>query len=198
MDPIDFFFDFVSPYSYLAHSQLGTLDAPVRLAPFAVLELMKLVNNTPTTVTCPVKRAYAGKDLARWSAHYGVPVVATNMKQLDGGLLLRVATAANPGAERAAVVDAIFKGVWGAQGDPSPEGLAALLAARGLPAADLIAAAGQPAAAEALAAETKVAAELGVFGAPTIRVAGELYFGNDRLDFVREALAKAPTTEAAA
>jgi 2-hydroxychromene-2-carboxylate isomerase len=198
MDPIDFFFDFVSPYSYLAHSQLGTLDAPVRLAPFAVLELMKLVNNTPTTVTCPVKRAYAGKDLARWSARYGVPVVATNMKQLDGGLLLRVATAANPGAERAAVVDAIFKGVWGAQGDPSPEGLAALLAARGLPAADLIAAAGQPAAAEALAAETKVAAELGVFGAPTIRVAGELYFGNDRLDFVREALAKAPTAEAAA
>ena len=198
MDPIDFFFDFVSPYSYLAHSQLGTLDVPVRLAPIAVLELMKLVGNTPTTITCSVKRAYAGKDLARWSARYGVPVTATDMKRLDSALLLRVATAAKPGAEQAAVVDAIFKGVWGAEGDPSPEGLEALLAARGLPAADLIVAAGQPAVAEALAAETKAAAELGVFGTPTIKVAGELFFGNDRLDFVREAIAKARAPEAVA
>jgi 2-hydroxychromene-2-carboxylate isomerase len=198
MDPIDFYFDFVSPYSYLAHSQLDVLEAPVRLAPMAVLELMKQVNNTPTTVTCPVKRAYAGKDLARWSARYGVPVSATDMKRLDGALLLRVATAAKPGPERAAVVEAIFKGVWGAEGDPSPEGLEALLAARGLPAADLIAAAAQPAAADALAAETKAAAEIGVFGAPTIRVAGELFFGNDRLDFVREAITQARAPQAAA
>jgi 2-hydroxychromene-2-carboxylate isomerase len=198
MDPIDFYFDFVSPYSYLAHSQLGTLEAPVGLAPIAVLELMKLVNNTPTTVTCSVKRAYAGKDLARWSARYGVPVVATDMKRLDSRLLLRVATAAEPGPERAAVVEAIFKAVWGAQGDPSPEGLEALLAGRGLPAADLIAAAAQPAAAETLAAETKTAAEIGVFGTPTIRVAGDLFFGNDRLDFVREAIAKARAPETVA
>lgn len=198
MDPIDFYFDFVSPYSYLAHSQLDSLEAPVRLAPITVLELMKLVGNTPTTVTCSVKRAYAGKDLARWSARYNIPVVATDMKRLDSALLLRVATTAKPGAERAAVVEAIFKGVWGAEGDPSPDGLEALLATRGLPAADLIAAAGQPAATDALAAETKAAAEAGVFGTPTIRTGGELFFGNDRLDFVREAIAKTPAPQAAA
>ena len=54
-----------------AQSARMTLGARVRLTPFSVLPLMKLVNNTPTTITCSVKRAYAGKDLGRWAARYG-------------------------------------------------------------------------------------------------------------------------------
>jgi 2-hydroxychromene-2-carboxylate isomerase len=186
---LEFYFDFQSPYSYLAHSQLGALGAPVRLAPISVLPLMKLVNNTPTTITCSAKRAYAGKDLARWAARYGVPLSSPDMKRLDGELLLRVVTAAPNEAIRAEATDAIFKAVWGGAGDPSPEGLEAVLSARGLPAADLIAAAGRPEAAEALAAATEAAAARGVFGAPTVFVGDEIFFGNDRLDFVRDRLA---------
>jgi 2-hydroxychromene-2-carboxylate isomerase len=185
---LEFYFDFQSPYSYLAHSQLGTLGAPVRLAPFAVLPLMKIVGNTPTTVVCEVKRAYAGKDLARWATRYGIPLRRFNQKPFDAELLLRVVTAAEDEATRAAVVDAIFKAVWGGEGDPSPEGLEATLSAGGLPAADLIAAAGRPEAAAALAAATEAAAARGVFGAPTIFVGDEMFFGNDRLEFVRERL----------
>jgi 2-hydroxychromene-2-carboxylate isomerase len=186
---IEFYFDFQSPYSYLAHSQLGALGATVRLVPFQVLPLMKLVNNTPTTITCAVKRAYAGKDLGRWAARYGVPLSPPDMTRLDGELLLRVVTAARSEAIRAQATDAIFKAVWGGAGDPSPAGLEAVLAARGLPAAELIAAAGQPEAAEALAAATEAAGARGVFGSPTIFVGDEIFFGNDRLDFVRERLA---------
>src|SRR4051812_29713760 len=165
---LEFYFDFQSPYSYLAHSQLGTLGAPVRLVPFSVLPLMKLVNNTPTTITCPVKRAYAGKDLGRWAARYGVPLVSPDMKRLDGELLLRVVTAAKDEATRATATDAIFKAVWGGVGDPAPEGLEAVLSARGLPGAELIAAAAQPEAAAALTAATEAAAARGVFGSPSI------------------------------
>lgn len=186
---VEFYFDFQSPYSYLAHSQLGTLSAPVRLVPFQVLPLMKLVNNTPTTITCSVKRTYAGKDLGRWAARYGVPLNSPDMKRLDGELLLRVVTAAENEAIRAEATDAIFKAVWGGAGHPSPEGLEAVLSARGLPAAELIAAAAQPGAAEALTAATEAAAARGVFGSPTIFVGDEIFFGNDRLDFVRERLA---------
>ena len=186
---IEFFFDFQSPYSYLAHSQLGTLGAPVRLVPVSVLPLMKLVNNTPTTITCSVKRTYAGKDLGRWAARYGVRVIPPAREQLDGDLLLRVATAAQDEAVRAAVTETIFKAVWGGQGDPTPGGLEATLSARGLPAADLIAAAGEDATVKALEAATEAAAGRGVFGAPTIFVGDEMFFGNDRLDFVRECLA---------
>jgi len=185
---IEFFFDFQSPYSYLAHSQLATLGAPIRLVPISVLPLMKLVNNTPTTITCSVKRTYAGKDLGRWAARYGVPVIPADREGLDADLLLRVATAAD-GPVRAAATEAIFNAMWGGQGRPTPDGLAAVLSARGLPAADLIAAAGQESVAKALEAATEAAAARGVFGAPTIFVGDEMFFGNDRLDFVRDALA---------
>lgn len=189
MKTIDFYFDFVSPYSYLAHSQLGGLGAPARLVPIAVLELMKLVNNTPTSITCPAKRAYAGKDLGRWARRYEVAFGAADMKRLDGALLLRLATAAGPMGLTEAVAAAIFRAVWGKDGDPSPDAIAATLAAAGLPADDLMAAAGEEATAQALTAATAEAAATGVFGAPTFRVGEELFFGNDRLDFVREALA---------
>jgi 2-hydroxychromene-2-carboxylate isomerase len=189
MDTIDFFFDFRSPYSYLAHSQLGALPATVRHRPIDVLELMKQVNNTPTTVTCPAKRAYAGKDLARWAARYAVPFGAMDMARLDGGFLLRLAMAAGEMNLADDVVGILFKAVWGRQGDASAEGAASLLAAAGLPATELIAAANAGSTAQALADATSAAAALGVFGAPTFRVADDLYFGNDRLDFVREALA---------
>lgn len=190
MEALDFYFDFVSPYSYLAHTQLGGLGAPVRLVPISVLRLMKLVNNTPTSITCSVKGAYLNTDLGRWAARYGVPFGAADMAKLDGRLLRRVATAAQGEATRATVTDAIFKAVWGKDGDASLDGLEDLLSGRGLPAAELIAAARQEAAAEALEAATKEAADHGVFGAPTLRLGRELFFGNDRLEFVREAVAR--------
>lgn len=196
MDAVEFYFDFMSPYSYMAHSQLGTLGAPIRFTPIAVLPLMKLVNNTPTSITCQVKRDYVGKDLARWATRYGLPFGAADLSRLDRGLLLRVVTAAPDEASRAVATDAIFKAVWGRSGDASPEGLEDLLSARGLSGADLVAAARQDAAAEALTAATQAAAERGVFGAPTLRVGDELFFGNDRLEFVREAIARMGETAA--
>lgn len=189
MFPITFYFDFLSPYSYLAHSQLETLGAPVRRVPISVLEVMKLVNNTPTTLICSVKRAYAGADLGRWAARYGTPIAFPDLEQLDGELLLRLAVAAEGIDLSAELVASIFKGVWGGSGDPSPAGVAGLLTASGLPAAALMAAAEAPEAAEALASSNRAAAALGVFGAPTFHVGDQLFFGNDRLDFVREALA---------
>jgi 2-hydroxychromene-2-carboxylate isomerase len=186
---LEFYFDFQSPYSYLAHSQLDKLGARIRLKPFSVIPLMKLVNNTPTTITCSVKRAYAGKDLGRWAARYGAPLSSPDMKRLDGELLLRVVTAAKDEGTRSEATHAIFNAVWGGAGDPSPEGLEAVLAARGLPAAELIAAAAKPEAAAALVAATEAAAARGVFGAPTIFVGDEMFFGNDRFDFVRDCIA---------
>jgi len=150
---------------------------------------MKIVGNTPTTVICAVKRAYAGKDLGRWALRYGIPLSMPDQKGLDAELLLRVVTAARDETTKATATDAIFKAVWGGIGDPSPAGLEAVLAARGLPAAKLIAAAGEPEAAEALTAATEAAAARGVFGSPTMFVGDEMFFGNDRLEWVRECLA---------
>lgn len=188
MRKLDFYLDFRSPYSYLAYTQLASLDADVTLIPITILEVMKLVGNMPTTVTCAVKRTYAGKDLQRWASRYKVPFARPEMARLDGIALARIATAAGPLGMREPVVTTIFGAVWGASGDASPEGVAGLLTDAGLPAADLLAAADTPRAAEALTKANSDAAALGVFGAPTFCVDGELFFGNDRIEFVREAL----------
>ena len=75
-DKLEFYFDFVSPYSYLANTQIGRLADRVGVdivyRPVALLELMKLVGNRPTTVECKNKQKYAGADIRRWAAKYGV------------------------------------------------------------------------------------------------------------------------------
>ena len=74
---VDFFFDFVSPYTYLAQTQFAALQertgARFRLWPMHLLNLMKQVGNVPTTVICANKLKYAGQDIGRWVARYGVP-----------------------------------------------------------------------------------------------------------------------------
>ena len=64
MTTIDLHFDFRSPYSYLTHSQLGSLSATVNYHPVAIVAVMKQV---PTTITCLAKGKYAGTDLQRWA-----------------------------------------------------------------------------------------------------------------------------------
>ena len=73
---IDFYFDFPSPYAYLAHTQLPRIaaehGATIAYHPFRILELMKIVGNRPTTIECKNKGKYAGADLQRWVKRYKV------------------------------------------------------------------------------------------------------------------------------
>jgi 2-hydroxychromene-2-carboxylate isomerase len=71
---LEYFFDFRSPYSYLAHSQLTGLGVEIILRPMNVLTVMKSVGNTPTTIECAAKGRYARVDLARWAQRYGMPL----------------------------------------------------------------------------------------------------------------------------
>ena len=60
---LEFFFDFRSPYSYLANTQLPGLGAEVAYRPFEILALMKEVGNVPTSIICKPKSKYLGADL---------------------------------------------------------------------------------------------------------------------------------------
>ena len=65
MADVDFFFDFICPYTYLARTQLDLIAARTgarfKTWPMHLLNLMKIVGNTPTTVVCKNKRSYAGQ-----------------------------------------------------------------------------------------------------------------------------------------
>src|SRR5947207_3471882 len=173
---IEFYFDFPSPYSYLASTQLPRLarehNATVTYHPFRILELMKLVGNRPTTIESKAKGRYAGADLARWVRRYGVAFERNPHRgSFDFTLLERLVMVANEHGQGAACVDAIFPGVWASTDNLGDKAvLAQRLEAAGLAGATMIEQASGGDYLAKLDAATAQAAERGVFGAPTIFV----------------------------
>lgn len=183
-----FFYDFRSPYSYLASTQLSALPGEFEWRPIDVLELMKQVGNVPTTVICKPKQAYARADLGRWAALYGAPLSPNPaMGEVDGPRLLHAALAAEHLGQGEAAARRLFAAMWA--GDAplgTTQEVAASLADLGVT-PELIEA---PERAAELEANVAAAVAAGVFGAPSfVTEGGLLFFGNDRLDFLRRALA---------
>ena len=194
---IDFYFDFPSPYSYLAHTQLPKIaaehGATVAYHPFRILELMTIVGNRPTTIECRNKGKYAGADLQRWTKRYNVDFARNpHSKSFDFAELDRGALVAIEDGRGAEYVTAVFAAIWGKPVDLSQRtALIELLDSAGFDARQLHSSCRQRPHVAKLEAETKAAAERGVFGAPTMFVGHQMFFGNDRLDFVAEALRSA-------
>lgn len=194
---IEFYFDFPSPYSYLAHTQLPRIaaehGATLVYRPFRILELMTIVGNRPTTIECRNKGRYAGADLQRWTKRYNIEFSRSPYaKSLDFAALDRGALVAVEDGRGAEYVTAVFAAIWGRPADLSQRSvLIDTLERAGLDASALVERANSEAVVARLDAETKAAAERGVFGAPTMFVGDQMFFGNDRLDFVAEALRSA-------
>lgn len=188
---IEFFYDFRSPYSYLAFTQLRQMDVTIALKPMQILKVMERVGNVATTLTCAAKGRYARVDLARWAQRYGVPLNPSDMRVNDGDALSCAVLAAAAPEEAAGVTLALYRAIW-SEGKTlvTTEAIVSALGDAGIDTSSL---AGRIDAAEVAAnldANTDEAVERGVFGSPTIFVGEAMFFGNDRLDFVREELAR--------
>jgi 2-hydroxychromene-2-carboxylate isomerase len=194
MRTIDFYFDFPSPYSYLAHTQLPRIaaehSASLNYHPFRILELMKLVGNRPTTIECKNKGKYAGTDLQRWTKRYNVDFARNpHFRSFDFAELDRGAFVAIADGRSAQYMTAVFSGIWAKQADLSQRSvLIDILNRAGFDAPLLLERASTEEITAKLDAATQAAATRGVFGAPTMFVGDQMFFGNDRLDFVVEAL----------
>lgn len=190
MKTIDFYFDYRSPYSFLALSQIRKMDVEIAFHPFEIGALMKQVGNVPTSITCAPKGRYVMTDMGRWAAHYGVPLNRHPQgSAIDASRLLRATLVAGQLGAMPEAVEAIFNAFWSV---PAPLGtaaeVAALLGVVGLDAAALESRMDEPAAQALLEEATAGAAARGVFGAPTLFVGDDMFFGNDRLHFVRARL----------
>ncbi|WP_374443247.1 2-hydroxychromene-2-carboxylate isomerase [Pseudomonas panipatensis] len=189
---VEFFFDFVSPYSYLAYSQLDSLQADISLRPMHVLSVMKAVGNTPTTVTCTAKGRYAGADLARWARRYGVEVKRPDMRAMNNAACARAVLAAPSSEIARQITTALFNACWrDGQTLTTTAEVLCVLEAAGIETASLAGQIDAPETLERLEKNNQEAADRGVFGAPSFLLGDSLFFGNDRLDFVREHLAGA-------
>jgi 2-hydroxychromene-2-carboxylate isomerase len=188
---IDFYFDFASPYSYLAATQLPAVaartGAKIVYKPFVLMAVFKATtNDMPAKV--PTKAQYMLRDLGRWARHYGVPFRFSSHFPLNTIKAMRLVLVAEEQGRAELAVEAAFRAMWAEDRDlTSPEVLADVARAAGLDPESALAAIETPAIKDRLRACTDEAIARGAFGAPAIFVGDELFWGNDRLHFIEEA-----------
>lgn len=193
MPRLEYYFDYVSPFAYLADTQLPALaqrtGAEIVHRPFFLGGVMQAAKNSPP-IAVPNKGRYMFVEIQRWAKRYGVPANPNPHFPVNTLQAMRVAVAALGEPRFADLHRALFRGVWVEGKNLADEAvLEATVTAAGLDAAALLARAKQQDVKDALRRNTEEAVERGAFGAPTFFVGEEMFWGNDRLDFVAEALA---------
>jgi 2-hydroxychromene-2-carboxylate isomerase len=191
---VEYFFDVGSPTAYLAWTQLPKLaaatGATIAWRPMLLGGVFKATGNA-SPVTVPAKGRWMNDDIARWARRYGVPFAFNPHFPINTLTLMRGATGLQmrrPG-EFLRYLDVVERAMWEAPrnlGDPAV--LVATLAEAGFDADEFTAMVGDPEVKAKLVATTEEAVARGVFGAPTFFVGEAMFFGQDRLEFVREAL----------
>jgi 2-hydroxychromene-2-carboxylate isomerase len=193
---IHYYFAPQSPWTYLGHERLRTMaraaGASIDVMPVDYGRVFPISGGLPLPKRAPQRQAYRLVELRRFSEHLGValnlhprhfPVAA------DPAARLIHAVALADGADAAMDLSGrVLRACWVEERDIADAGtLAAVLAEAGLPAARMQAAA-EPAAQARYDQCTQQAIDAGVFGAPSYVVDGEIFWGQDRLDFLARRL----------
>lgn len=184
MRTLEFYYDVASPYTYLASTRVEAIAADCKAAlvwkPFLLGGVFKAIGNKPPAELMPRAR-YMGTDLQRWAKYYGAPM--NTLFPLYNSLLpMRVIAAAPPDqlAERSHL---LFHAYW-----VDGQSIAEESVLTELVGAEAVAAASLQSTKDLLRANTEEAVARGAFGSPTFFVGDDMYFGNDRLPFVEQAL----------
>ncbi len=195
---VDYYFVPQSPWAYLGHQRfqniLKNTGASVRVMPFDLGgKVFPISGGLPLGQRAPQRQAYRLTELERFSKWLGAPL---HLKPTyfpvngDDAAKLIIAVDMAVGAEAAMNISgAILSAVWSEQRNIADEKtLAELLHEQSLPASCLEQSYSQTVH-ERYESYTQMAIEAGVFGAPSYVLAGEIFWGQDRLDFVERALA---------
>lgn len=163
-------------------------DVEIRFRPMLLGAVMKATGNRPPA-SVPAKGAYLRQDLERWARHYEVPFRMNSRFPQNTIRPLRLALVAQERGGFERLHERLYDTMFLEDGDITDDAvLAALLSAEGLDADDYLAATESPTIKDKLKSNTEEAVARGAFGAPTFFVGDALFFGNDRFDFIREAL----------
>ena len=191
---VEFFFDVGSPTTYLAWTQLpGICDAAgasLAYRPVLLGGLFQATGNA-SPVSVPAKGRYMLDDLQRFARRYGVPLRFNPHFPINTLSLMRgaVGLQLRDPARFEDYVAVVFRAMWVDGANLADAAVVQkVLGEAGFDAAAFASLVGDPEIKEALKLNTDEAVRRGAFGAPTMFVAGQMFFGQDRLDFVREAL----------
>jgi 2-hydroxychromene-2-carboxylate isomerase len=182
---VDFYFDPVSPYAWLASAQLGKIEAvgvSIRCQPVLFAGLLN-AHGGKGPAEIPAKRAYTFRDVLRNAARLGLPFVGPPTHPFNPLRALRMCIAVEHQAQRKRLALALLDAAW-ARGEDVADSAVLEKLARGceLDAGALLAATERPEIKQRLIDATREAVEGGVFGVPTFRLGEELFWGSDRID----------------
>ncbi|MGB0506249.1 MAG: 2-hydroxychromene-2-carboxylate isomerase [Pikeienuella sp.] len=190
---MDYYFSVLSPYTYLAGDELERIaakhGATINYAPINLIRLFGETGGTPPAKRHPSRQAYRLMELKRISKRSGLPFNLhpahwpTDFAPATAALLAAKTTAEG---DLGAATRALLRAVWAEDKNiADAEVVEAALREGGFDLASLDTAA----AAAQIEPLTDEARERGVFGAPTYAIGDELFWGQDRLDYLAERLA---------
>ena len=191
---VEFYFDVGSPAAYLAWTQLPKIaaetSAQIVYRPFLLGGVFQATGNK-SPMEVPAKGHYMLQDLQRYARRYGVPFAHNPHFPINTLMLMRgaVGLQMRMPARMPVYVDAVYHAIWvEGRNMNDPATVAMVLKEAGFETPQFQDLASDPAVKEQLKANSSQAVGRGVFGAPTFFVGDQMYWGQDRLDFVKEAL----------
>jgi 2-hydroxychromene-2-carboxylate isomerase len=194
---VDYYFSSTSPWTYLGHARFAQIierhGAAVNVKPVDYSKIFPVSGGLPLAKRAPQRQAYRMMELKRWREHLKVPLNPEPKffpAPADlAGLVIIAASRAGGAAAAMPVAGAIMRAVWVEErniGDA--EALGAICTEQGMNAGQLMRAAQSDAVKADYEAHTQEALERNVFGAPSYVVDAEIFWGQDRLEFLERAL----------
>ncbi len=191
---VEFYFDLGSPATYLAYTQLPKICAATNseliYIPMLLGGVFKATGNASPAMI-PAKGRYMFQDLDRYAKRYGVALRFNPHFPINTLTLMRAVTGVQlrqPNRFQA-LIDCLFCALWveGRSLD-EPATVAAVLSEHGFDPQEVLALTNDETVKAVLKENTETAVKRGVFGAPSMFIGNQMFFGQDRLDFVEEVL----------
>ena len=189
---VDYYFDVGSPATYLSWTQMRKLaeetGATINYKPMLIGGLFKATGNS-SPITVPAKGKWLFTDLMRYAERYGVTFQMNDHFPVNTLYMMRGLTGYLDDDRFLALADGFFDGMWVTNKNMNaPEVIGAIVAECGIEPDAFMQTINDPAIKQRLIDVTAEAERRGAFGAPTFYVGDAMFWGQDRLDFVREAL----------
>ena len=192
---VDYYLVLISPWTYLGHARFEDLAARyaanVHYKPVLGGKVLSAGGGLPVKERPPQRQAYRFQELERWRKRLGTPLnlEPKHFPVSDVEAAKAVLALARSGVNPGGLIGAFLRAVWAEERDISdPATIRAIVSENGHDAEALLAAAADPAIQAQYEINTEQAIARNVFGFPTFDFGDQLYWGQDRLDFVAERL----------
>lgn len=196
---IDYYVSLNSPWTHLGAARIEALakkyGASMKIFPVDFGAVFAASGGLPLPKRSPQRQAYRLQELRRWKEHLGIPIhiqpkFFPSSEQLTSGCVIALRETQGD-APAIALAHAVLRAVWEEERNPADEAtLAALIKECGLDPSAVMKLGAEPRWQEMRVTDTQGALARGVFGAPSYVIGEEIFWGQDRLEFVERFLAR--------